>query len=178
MQEELRLRVTGQRPLKKRLWGLSSRILFARCRVQRLEAYEALGEALKKEGSTCSWKRFTAVYRLWSEANCVRLTTRGGHGVEAGSHGTAWVRTQTQCKVHKVHKVTQQGKAVSGQVLNIMHQLPILGGSRVVMSGVISPLIWVISIVTILITPLITPHEPASKTCSLFHYSCLPGKPF
>ena len=50
MQEELRLRVTGQRPLKKRLWGLSSRILFARCRVQRLEAYEALGEALKRKG--------------------------------------------------------------------------------------------------------------------------------
>ena len=33
-------------------------------------------------------------------------------------------------------------------------------GFRVVISGVISPLIWIISIVTLLITPLITTHEP------------------
>ena len=41
-----------------------------------------------------------------------------------------------------------------------------LGGSWVVISGslkwVISPLIWVISIVTPLMTPLITTHEPPS----------------
>ena len=36
----------------------------------------------------------------------------------------------------------------------------ILGGSWVVISGVISSLIWVVSIVTLLITLLITTHEP------------------
>ena len=35
-------------------------------------------------------------------------------------------------------------------------------GLRVVISGVISPLIWVISIVTLLITLLIATHEPPS----------------
>ena len=39
----------------------------------------------------------------------------------------------------------------------------VLGGSWVVINGVISPLIWrVITIVTLLITPLITTHEPPS----------------
>ena len=38
----------------------------------------------------------------------------------------------------------------------------LLGGSWVVISGVISPLRWVITIVTLLITPLITTHEPPS----------------
>ena len=33
----------------------------------------------------------------------------------------------------------------------------------VVLSGVISPLIWVISVVTLLITPLIPAHEPPSR---------------
>ena len=36
----------------------------------------------------------------------------------------------------------------------------VLGGSWVVTSGVMSPLIWVISVVTRLITPLLTTHEP------------------
>ena len=39
----------------------------------------------------------------------------------------------------------------------------LLGGSWVVISGIISPLIWVRSIVTLLITPLITTHEPPSS---------------
>ena len=39
----------------------------------------------------------------------------------------------------------------------------VLGGSWVVISGVLSPLIWVITIVTLLITPLITTHEPPSS---------------
>ena len=39
----------------------------------------------------------------------------------------------------------------------------LLGGSGVVISGVISPLIWLISIVTLLITLLITTHEPPSR---------------
>ena len=39
----------------------------------------------------------------------------------------------------------------------------ILGGSGVVISRVISPLIWVISKVTLLITRLITTHEPPSR---------------
>ena len=38
-----------------------------------------------------------------------------------------------------------------------------LGGSWVVLSGVRSPLIWVISIVALLITLLITTHEPPSN---------------
>ena len=41
---------------------------------------------------------------------------------------------------------------------------PPLEGSGVLISRVISPRIWVISIVTLLITPLITTHEPASGT--------------
>ena len=36
-------------------------------------------------------------------------------------------------------------------------------GSWVVLSMAISPLIWVISIVTLLITQLITTHEPPSR---------------
>ena len=43
----------------------------------------------------------------------------------------------------------------------------LLGGSWVVISGVISPLIWAITIVTLLISPLITTHEPPSKPCKL-----------
>ena len=43
----------------------------------------------------------------------------------------------------------------------------LLGGSWVVISGVISFLTWVISIVTLLITPLITTHEPPSNAVSL-----------
>ena len=39
----------------------------------------------------------------------------------------------------------------------------LLGGSWVVISRVISPLILVITIVTLLITPLITTHEPPSR---------------
>ena len=35
--------------------------------------------------------------------------------------------------------------------------------SIVVISGVISPLIWLISIATLLITPLLTTHEPPSN---------------
>ena len=38
----------------------------------------------------------------------------------------------------------------------------ILGGSWVVISRIISPLIWVMSIVILLITLLITTHEPPS----------------
>ena len=39
-----------------------------------------------------------------------------------------------------------------------------LGGSWVVISGVRSPLIWVISIVTLLITLLVATHEPPSSS--------------
>ena len=41
--------------------------------------------------------------------------------------------------------------------------LGLLGGSWVVISGAISPLIWVITIDTLLIPPLITTHEPPSR---------------
>ena len=39
----------------------------------------------------------------------------------------------------------------------------ILGGSWLVISGVISPPIWVVTMVTLLITPRITTHEPPSR---------------
>ena len=44
----------------------------------------------------------------------------------------------------------------------------LLEGSGVVTSRVISPLIWVISIVTLLITLLITTHEPQSRVKGVF----------
>ena len=39
----------------------------------------------------------------------------------------------------------------------------VLGGSWVVINGAISPLIWVRIMVTLLITPVITTHEPPSR---------------
>ena len=45
--------------------------------------------------------------------------------------------------------------------------ISILGGSWVGISGVISPLIWVMSIVTLLISLLITTHEPPSRSTVL-----------
>ena len=44
-----------------------------------------------------------------------------------------------------------------------MNSVQLLGGSGVVISRVVSPLIWVISIVTLLITLPITTHEPPSE---------------
>ena len=44
----------------------------------------------------------------------------------------------------------------------MLFQNAVLGGSWVLISGVISPLIWVTSIVTLLLTLLITTHEPPS----------------
>ena len=41
--------------------------------------------------------------------------------------------------------------------------MAVLEGSWVVISGVISPLIWVIIMVTLLIPPLVTTHEPLSR---------------
>ena len=38
-----------------------------------------------------------------------------------------------------------------------------MGSQWVVISGVISPLIWVITIVALLITPLVTTPEPPSR---------------
>ena len=42
-------------------------------------------------------------------------------------------------------------------------RVPLLGGSCVVISGAISPLIWVITIAILLIILLRTTHEPPSK---------------
>ena len=39
----------------------------------------------------------------------------------------------------------------------------VLGGSQVVISRVINPLRWAITIVTLLVNPLITTHEPPSR---------------
>ena len=44
----------------------------------------------------------------------------------------------------------------------------LLGGSWGVISGVISPLIGIIVIVTLLISPLITTHEPPSALGGLY----------
>ena len=41
----------------------------------------------------------------------------------------------------------------------------LLGGSWVVISGVISPRIWVTTIVILLIALLVTTHEPPSRVC-------------
>ena len=61
--------------------------------------------------------------------------------------------TRNLTELHQLNDVvTQQRRCIR-----------LLGGSWVVISGVISPLIWVIIIVTLLITPLITTHEPPSK---------------
>ena len=48
-------------------------------------------------------------------------------------------------------------------MLTSWHADVLLGASWVVISGVISPLIWVISIVTLLITPFIATREPPSR---------------
>ena len=42
----------------------------------------------------------------------------------------------------------------------------VLGGSWVVITGIISPLIWVISVVTLLITLLVASLEPPSQVSS------------
>ena len=42
----------------------------------------------------------------------------------------------------------------------------LLGGSWVVISRVTSPLIWIVTTVTLLVTPLITTHEPPSTPLS------------
>ena len=50
------------------------------------------------------------------------------------------------------------GVQTAGLVFRVL-----LEGSWVVISGIISPLIWVIIMVTLLITPPTTTHEPPSK---------------
>ena len=50
----------------------------------------------------------------------------------------------------------------------------LLGGSWVVISGVISPLIWIITTVTLLVTPLITTHEPPSSD-SEYTFNSIPA---
>ena len=47
--------------------------------------------------------------------------------------------------------------------------LAFLGGSWAVINGVIGPLIWVISIVTLLITLLIATHEAPSRVFGFGH---------
>ena len=51
----------------------------------------------------------------------------------------------------------------------------LLGGSWVVISRVISPLIWLITIVTLLITPLLTTHEPPSRRPEVWSFGDLLG---
>ena len=52
-------------------------------------------------------------------------------------------------------------RGIDGRSLGVQGRL--LGGSWVVISGVVSLLIWVITIVALLLTPLITTHEPPSR---------------
>ena len=47
-------------------------------------------------------------------------------------------------------------------VLGAFSLAVLLGGSQLVISGVICPLIWVITIVTLFITPLLTSHDSPS----------------
>ena len=54
----------------------------------------------------------------------------------------------------------------------------LLGGSRVVIHGLISLLLWVISIVTLLITLLITIHEPPSIALNPLPLYRIPIDPF
>ena len=58
--------------------------------------------------------------------------------------------------------LTQPTAPTPGPVSN-HREVNLLGGSWVVISRVISPLIWVITIVILLITPHITTHEPPSR---------------
>ena len=53
-------------------------------------------------------------------------------------------------------------------VQNFFAQATVLGASWIVISGVISPLIWVTIIVILLITLLITTHEPPSRGLNKF----------
>ena len=46
----------------------------------------------------------------------------------------------------------------------------LLGGSWVVIGGVISPLLWLIGIVTLIITPCITAHEPPSRGSEVYGF--------
>ena len=55
---------------------------------------------------------------------------------------------------------------------NSIKNQSLLGGSWVVISGVVNPLIWVISIATLLITLLITTHEPPSRGCVCVVETC------
>ena len=65
--------------------------------------------------------------------------------------------------------------AAESSCLRELHdEILLLGGSGVVISGVISPLIRVISIVTLVVTLLITTHEPPSRLRKM--NTSLPGK--
>ena len=60
-------------------------------------------------------------------------------------------------------------------VIHAPSQDGLLGGSWVVISGAISPLIWVINIVTLRIRPLITTHEPPSMNRTEFSAGYIHG---
>ena len=58
---------------------------------------------------------------------------------------------------------THFGVLIRILLFRVLNKGPLLEGSWVVISRVISPRIWVILMVTLLITPLITTHEPLSR---------------
>ena len=60
------------------------------------------------------------------------------------------------------HRVGVKGRKCGNEAPKSHYHREVLGGSWVVTNGLISPLIWVISILTLLITLLITTHEPPS----------------
>ena len=89
-----------------------------------------------------------------------------------GCRFRAWVRTVPMPSYRKFPKIPISVKvrgiqnlySVDSRETILKPKLSLLGGSWVVLSGVIGPRIWVITIVTLLITTLIATHEPPSNS--------------
>ena len=90
-------------------------------------------------------------------------------------HGTC-LRSRLQMSLHDpiYAPIPMSVKRSEGLSLR---QPALLGGSWVVINGVISPLMGVITIVTLILTPLITTHEPPSRPSTLYPYR-IPIDPF
>ena len=98
----------------------------------------------------------TALFRTHEPPRTLRcpVCTRQGLKLEVSGAASAFTLASWRCQL------PSPSLQVSGNSFREM--LLVLGGSWLVTSGVISPLIWVISTVTLLRTPLITSHEPPS----------------
>ena len=70
----------------------------------------------------------------------------------------------TQTTLNPKLRLPSPGKPLKPWAFRGLEMLGVLlGGSWVVISGGISPQMWVIFIVALLITPLIATHEPPSR---------------